>query len=540
MLNECPYLDLIALKLLRNEVSSKLETRKMVSSEQNREPIMDKIQIKEETSRPKQVDAGSAPDYFTSDEESDSSIRRRIAQKPKERTIKFHRNVNKPLKNQTPRDTKESGNTDPVITGAWSIEDLIKLVTTLTKNTNEGNRARFPEIKIPIYNGDKHKYEEFWAVFHQMVHSNISFSPIEKFLYLTNSLTDKAAEAIRGTRIIVENYQQAIDIIKEKFAVGRDISKDSDPLWKEIIYDKFPSHIREKVYMAMKRDKETKWTINKMISYIDDLIAARETYEVGEDAESNKKPYQNDTKRMAYKSNPITSRFCQQGHKDDERKTHRTPEERRNSLRNRMICWKCFSTYHTSWKCTRPNCSQCGKEHHRLLCLGNSPELPNTTHNRETSPSSNNGVYVDFDCPVFPLASLHKRYETTLPITMPRLRLYTENSELIAETEQMEATIAISSFMSVQLSVLVDSPPCSISLSPIQGCYRCLEGAEIIAFCKSDKSAIVELRCADKSFAIQCDPSPKKQILKFHYNSAIILDTCESSCGNKNVSLVVE
>uniref|UniRef100_A0A1I7XBY6 DUF1758 domain-containing protein n=1 Tax=Heterorhabditis bacteriophora TaxID=37862 RepID=A0A1I7XBY6_HETBA len=50
--------------------------------------------------------------------------------------------------------------------------------------------------------------------------------------------------------------------------------------------------------------------------------------------------------------------------------------------------WKCLSTYHKSRKCTRPNCSQCGKEHHRLLCLGNSPEPPNTTHNRETSSSS--------------------------------------------------------------------------------------------------------------------------------------------------------
>uniref|UniRef100_A0A1I7WVR7 Integrase catalytic domain-containing protein n=1 Tax=Heterorhabditis bacteriophora TaxID=37862 RepID=A0A1I7WVR7_HETBA len=272
ILNECPYLDLIgevghlysALKLLHNEVSSKLETCKMVSSEQNREPIMDKIQIKEETSRPKQVDAGSAPDYFTSDEESDSSIRRRITRKPKERTIKFHRNVNKTLKNQTRRDIKESGNTDLAIKGTWNIEDLIKFVTTLTKNNNEGNRAKFPEIKIPIYNGDKHKYEEFWAVFHQM---NLPANPFGQLK-----------------------------------AVGRDISKDSDPLWKEIIYDKFPNHIREKVYMAMKRDKETKWTINKMISYIDDLIAARETYEGGEDvhseSESNKKPYQNDIKRI--------------------------------------------------------------------------------------------------------------------------------------------------------------------------------------------------------------------------------------------------
>uniref|UniRef100_A0A1I7WIY8 Phlebovirus glycoprotein G2 fusion domain-containing protein n=1 Tax=Heterorhabditis bacteriophora TaxID=37862 RepID=A0A1I7WIY8_HETBA len=51
--------------------------------------------------------------------------------------------------------------------------------------------------------------------------------------------------------------------------------------------------------------------------------------------------------------------------------------------------------------------------------------------------------------------------------------------------------------MTVKQSVIVKSPPCSISLSPIQGCYKCLEGAKIIALCNTDTPAIVELRCAD-------------------------------------------
>uniref|UniRef100_A0A1I7WH34 Transposase n=1 Tax=Heterorhabditis bacteriophora TaxID=37862 RepID=A0A1I7WH34_HETBA len=55
-----------------------------------------------------------------------------------------------------------------------------------------------------------------------MEHSNTAFLPKEKFLYLTNSSTDRAAEAIRGTRIIVENYQQTIGIIKVKVGNRQD------------------------------------------------------------------------------------------------------------------------------------------------------------------------------------------------------------------------------------------------------------------------------------------------------------------------------
>uniref|UniRef100_A0A1I7WF23 Tyrosine-protein phosphatase domain-containing protein n=1 Tax=Heterorhabditis bacteriophora TaxID=37862 RepID=A0A1I7WF23_HETBA len=80
--------------------------------------------------------------------------------------------------------------------------DLTKLMAAFNKMNNVGNQVRFPEIKFPIYHGDRNKFEEFWAVLYQMVHINIAFSPLEKLLYLINSLTDKAAEAIKGIAIV--------------------------------------------------------------------------------------------------------------------------------------------------------------------------------------------------------------------------------------------------------------------------------------------------------------------------------------------------
>uniref|UniRef100_A0A1I7WRD9 Gag-pol polyprotein n=1 Tax=Heterorhabditis bacteriophora TaxID=37862 RepID=A0A1I7WRD9_HETBA len=84
-----------------------------------------------------------------------------------------------------------------------------------------------------------------------MEHSNTAFLPKEKFLYLTNSSTDRAAEAIRGTRIIVENYQQTIGIIKVKVGNRQDNKA---------------CHIREEVFVGMKGDKHPNTTHNRETS----------------------------------------------------------------------------------------------------------------------------------------------------------------------------------------------------------------------------------------------------------------------------------
>uniref|UniRef100_A0A1I7WE05 CCHC-type domain-containing protein n=1 Tax=Heterorhabditis bacteriophora TaxID=37862 RepID=A0A1I7WE05_HETBA len=196
---------------------------------------------------------------------------------------------------------------------------------------NVGNQVRFPEIKFPIYHGDRNKFEEFWAVLYQMVHINIAFSPLEKLLYLINSLTDKAAEAIKGIAIVQGEYTR-------KF------------LWQD------------------KNNRILKCTMR------------------GENLTTSESRH-NDIKRADIQHG-WSCRFClRQGHKDAECKTYSTPEERSNSVKNRRVCWKCFSLDHASKSCTKPNCPVCGSDHHRLLCLGKGQVAPNTSTMRESSSS---------------------------------------------------------------------------------------------------------------------------------------------------------
>uniref|UniRef100_A0A1I7WRG2 Doublecortin domain-containing protein n=1 Tax=Heterorhabditis bacteriophora TaxID=37862 RepID=A0A1I7WRG2_HETBA len=79
---------------------------------EEREPIMNKMHIKEDTSRSKQVDDGSALDYSTSDEESDSSIRGITTRITEEKRIKSHRNEDLPPTNQAQYTIGECVNTD--------------------------------------------------------------------------------------------------------------------------------------------------------------------------------------------------------------------------------------------------------------------------------------------------------------------------------------------------------------------------------------------------------------------------------------------
>uniref|UniRef100_A0A1I7WH09 Peptidase A2 domain-containing protein n=1 Tax=Heterorhabditis bacteriophora TaxID=37862 RepID=A0A1I7WH09_HETBA len=126
------------------------------------------------------------------------------------------------------------------------------------------------------------------------------------------------------------------------------------------------------------------WTVKQMLDNIDKLITSTEMYEEDEmrsyATESRQSGRSNCTNNVTVRNNipqEILCRFCQQqGHRHAECNIHRTPSERRNSLRNRTICWKCLSVTHTSRQCTRENCSQCGQNHHRLLCLGRAPIAP--------------------------------------------------------------------------------------------------------------------------------------------------------------------
>ena len=89
------------------------------------------------------------------------------------------------------------------------------------ENENHGNhddRNRFLEpLRIPRFDGDKRKFEDFWVLFRSLVDESTEPSNLE-MARLRQCLTGNALEAIRGLGVTAPEYEEAKEILKSKYA----------------------------------------------------------------------------------------------------------------------------------------------------------------------------------------------------------------------------------------------------------------------------------------------------------------------------------
>lgn len=76
----------------------------------------------------------------------------------------------------------------------------------VVNNTDEINRF-LEKIKVPKFTGEQHRWLAFYKSFKSMVHDK-NYTPVEKFHYLYNSLTEKARKVIGGLDT-AESYDEA-------------------------------------------------------------------------------------------------------------------------------------------------------------------------------------------------------------------------------------------------------------------------------------------------------------------------------------------
>ena len=95
------------------------------------------------------------------------------------------------------------------------------------------NRVKLPKIDLPTYSGKYTDWCTFWDTFDSTVHQNSTLSDVERFHYLTASLSGSPAAAIRGLRVTNDNYAEAVSILKERFGdKNRIISAHLEDLMK--------------------------------------------------------------------------------------------------------------------------------------------------------------------------------------------------------------------------------------------------------------------------------------------------------------------
>ena len=75
-------------------------------------------------------------------------------------------------------------------------------------------------LRVPDYDGNKAKFEEFWSLFESLVDK--SNEPVHlKMARLRQSLSGRALEAIRGLGVSAPEYDEAKEIIRSKFGGQR-------------------------------------------------------------------------------------------------------------------------------------------------------------------------------------------------------------------------------------------------------------------------------------------------------------------------------
>ena len=88
-------------------------------------------------------------------------------------------------------------------------------------HSNHDNRNRFLKpLKVPTYNGDKRKFEDFWALFRSLVDESTEPTSL-KMARLRQCLTGNALEAIRGLVVTGPEYEEAKEILKTKYGGAR-------------------------------------------------------------------------------------------------------------------------------------------------------------------------------------------------------------------------------------------------------------------------------------------------------------------------------
>ena len=77
--------------------------------------------------------------------------------------------------------------------------------------------SRLPKLNLPTFSGNPLHWFTFWDSFEVAVHSNPTLGGVQKFTYLKAQLMGDASRAVAGFPLTNSNYEQAVNLLKERF-----------------------------------------------------------------------------------------------------------------------------------------------------------------------------------------------------------------------------------------------------------------------------------------------------------------------------------
>ncbi|XP_018398721.1 PREDICTED: uncharacterized protein LOC108776532, partial [Cyphomyrmex costatus] len=110
-------------------------------------------------------------------------------------------------------------------------------IRAVNRNDTE-SQIRLPKIQLPTFSGAYEDWYTFYDSFDKLIHTNDKLSSIQKFHYLRSSLKDEAANVIKSFDITASNYDEAWELLVERFDNKRRIIKTHI----KVMFDIAPIH----------------------------------------------------------------------------------------------------------------------------------------------------------------------------------------------------------------------------------------------------------------------------------------------------------
>lgn len=307
--------------------------------------------------------------------------------------------------------------------------DMIKTLNAKQSESEQRKSTKLPKLHLSKFEGDVQKWPEFWARFESSIH-NQSIAKADKLSYLFSLIEGRALEALRGIDITNENYDLAVETLKERFGdkdlvidahynalnnlekakdstcrltldtvnkhlrILKTLGEDTEGnVFRNIIYNKFPASIQYELNLLVPKEKNLK----RMLESLETIVRAKErsgetssysmeaptasTTEVLHTRSFSRKPpkrkfqdnfqggHQKGNSRNWSKKSRPSCIFCERDHYSDQCKEYVTTQTRIKRLVSKRLCFKCFQASHTAKSCLKKQiCFHCKKDHNSALC----------------------------------------------------------------------------------------------------------------------------------------------------------------------------
>ena len=290
--------------------------------------------------------------------------------------------------------------------------------------------SKLPNLDLPRFNGDVFMWQEFFDAYMAHVGNNTKISLIDKFTHLIRLLDDDAKIAVRSFKLTADNYQPALDHLKERFGRPSFIrlkhinallqleapsgkgSSYVKALWRmlddiaahtqalanldckgehieailcPIIIGRFPKNFRDEWARGSQgHESDLSFTL-KFIKDEVERLERSEAFQSIAPSNTQEKPKEYNRKSSAtalHSAMDTTSsvcKFCNRPHKSYNCfKYKKAPlHVRRRMVRENGLCYRCLEP-HFANSCSL-KCSSCQEAHHRSLCSSSNKSGSSTT-----------------------------------------------------------------------------------------------------------------------------------------------------------------